>query len=64
MLLILPTKVVNLFNQSIVYVSMCTVLLPLGVNPIAVNKPINISIFNCYAFNRTRSHNIIYHFTP
>jgi hypothetical protein len=44
----LPTKVVNCVIVCIICVSMCTVLLPLGVNPIAVNKYIkNIKDGGC-----------------
>jgi len=38
----LPTKVVNSVVLCIFCVNMCTLLLPPGVNPIAVNKYINI----------------------
>ena len=36
-------KVVNCVVLRIVCVYMCTVLLPLGVNPVAVNKYINLN---------------------
>ena len=44
----LPTKVVNCVVLCIVCMYMSTVLLPPGVNPIAVNKYINISYIKKY----------------
>jgi len=62
----LPTKVVNCVVLCIVCVYMCTVLLPPCVNPIAVNKYININPLNpelnpiCYLLALLGAHHFLH----
>ena len=55
----LPIKVVNCVILCTVCVWMCTILLPLGVNPNAVNRYINIIVFKIH--DSIQKYTVTYH---